>query len=60
MNQRAIALAGDTRVVRDVRLLLAAAAVLTAYLVAEVAVALVVSSVALLADAGHLLGDVLA
>ena len=45
---------------RDIRLLLGAAAVLTAYLVVEVVVAVVVSSVALLADAGHLLGDVLA
>ena len=45
---------------RDIRLLLGAAAVLTAYLVVEVVVAVVASSVALLADAGHLLGDVLA
>ncbi|MDQ1686226.1 MAG: hypothetical protein QOC82_2963, partial [Frankiaceae bacterium] len=45
---------------RDIRLLLAAAAVLTAYLVVEVVVAVLVGSVALLADAGHLVGDVLA
>lgn len=45
---------------RDVRLLLVAFAVITAFLVGEVIVAVVASSLALLADAGHLLIDALA
>lgn len=45
---------------RDGRRLLAVAALLTAFLAAEVLVAVVVSSLALLADAGHMLTDVLA
>lgn len=45
---------------RDVRLLLTAAGLLAAFMVGEIVVAFVVSSVALLADAGHLLADVLA
>jgi cobalt-zinc-cadmium efflux system protein len=44
----------------DVRLLLTAAALLGAFMAAEIVVAVLESSVALLADAGHLLADVLA
>jgi cobalt-zinc-cadmium efflux system protein len=47
-------------VTRDDRLLVIAAALLLGFLVAEVAVALVVHSLALLADAGHLVTDVVA
>jgi cobalt-zinc-cadmium efflux system protein len=45
---------------RDERLLLAALGLLAAFLVGEVIAALVVDSLALLADAGHLITDVLA
>jgi cobalt-zinc-cadmium efflux system protein len=57
---------GDHRVVhdhggdRDVRRLLTAAALVTAFLAVEVVVAVLASSLALLADAGHMLTDVLA
>jgi cobalt-zinc-cadmium efflux system protein len=45
---------------RDARLLLTAAALLSGFMVVELVVAALESSVALLADAGHLLADVLA
>jgi cobalt-zinc-cadmium efflux system protein len=44
----------------DVRRLLAASVVITLFLVAEVVVAVLASSLALLADAGHMLTDVMA
>ena len=45
---------------RDVRLLLAAAGLLLLFMAAEIGVAVAASSLALLADAGHMLTDVLA